>query len=165
MPKKLAALCVLVALCTGPQLASAQSGTDLQTFATKAASSNTFEIQSSELALDHPVRDDVKAFAQQMIEDHTAAGEKMEAAAKKDGVPVPTALAPAEQAEMDKLQGTADDAFEAAYVSAQAKAHDEAVELFASFSQEGPESALKTFAGETLPTLQMHQTEAHKLMQ
>jgi putative membrane protein len=45
----------------------------------------------------------------------------------------------------------------------QVKAHDDAVQLFQNYSQSGPNGALKTFAGKTLPVLKMHQQMIHKL--
>jgi len=163
MKLKLQALCAVVALCSGAPAVLAQAVTDPQTFATTAASSNMFEIQSSELALKQPVRSDVKAFAEQMIKDHTAAGEKMKAAAQKDGVAVPTEMAAKEQTQLKQLQAASGDAFEAAYVTVQTGAHEDAVALFQSFSENGKQSALRTFATATLPTLEMHLAEAKKL--
>jgi putative membrane protein len=141
----------------------AQTVTDPKTFAETAASSNMFEIESSQLALQQSVSGDVQQFAQHMIDDHTAAGEKMAAAAQQDGITPPTSMMERHQAQLEGLQSAGSDTFEQAYVSAQVAAHDEAVQLFEAFSENGDESALRSFATETLPTLQEHQTEAHDL--
>jgi putative membrane protein len=161
MHTKSLAFCAIL-LCSGLP-AGAQSVTDPAAFAEAAASSNMFEIESSELALDKATKDDVKQFAQHMIDDHTAAGEKMKAAAESDGVTPPTAMADKEQAALDKLQSTDEAAFDEAYLTAQVAAHDEAVALFTSFSENGQESALRAFAAETLPTLEEHQSTVHAL--
>jgi len=42
-------------------------------------------------------------FAQRMIDDHTAAGEKMKAAAESDSVAPPDAMAQGDQAKYDQL--------------------------------------------------------------
>ena len=125
-------------------------------FAERAASSNQFEIQSSQLAMEKTQTPEVRTFAEQMVADHTAAGEKMMAAAKASGIEAPTALMPDHQALLDSLGGTAADSFDNAYVQAQLAAHQEAVALFEGYSQRGEEGELKTFATETLPTLQAH---------
>ena len=65
-----------------------------------------------------------------MIEDHTAAGEKMEAAAEKDGIAPPATMAEKEQAQFEQLQSPEGDSFDQAYLAAQVAAHDEAVALF-----------------------------------
>ena len=162
MNRKTLAFCAAV-LCASPALTLAQPVTDPAAFATAAGSSNMFEIESSEVALDKATKDDVRQFAQHMIDDHTAAGEKMKAAAAADGVTPPAALADKEQAVLDKLQAAEGAEFDAAYIAAQVAAHDEAVALFESFSENGQESALRGFAVETLPTLKEHQSMAHDL--
>lgn len=146
-----------------PLAALAQSVPDKETFAQKAASSNMFEIQSSELALQETQDEDVRAFAQQMIEDHTLAGDKMKAAAETDGVKPPEAMLPEQQSQLDTLKSNEGEAFDQAYLDAQTAAHDEAVALFEQFSTEGEESALRDFAAETLPTLKKHQSEIHEM--
>lgn len=128
-------------------------------FAERAASSNMFEIESSKLALQSAQSDAVKTFAQKMIDDHTAAGDKMTAAAQEDGVTPPMALMPDHQAMLDPLKGLEAEAFDAAYIAAQKAAHDDTVALFEGYSTGGEEGALKTFATGTLPTLKEHQTE------
>jgi len=141
----------------------ALGATSPQAFADIAGSSNMFEIQSSQFALDHATAEDVRAFAQHMIDDHTAAGEKMKAAAAKDGVTPPAAMAEKEQAQLGKLQSSDGAAFDHAYLAAQVTAHDEAVRLFATFSTQGQEGALRAFAAETLPTLKEHQATVHQM--
>ena len=54
----------------------------------------------------------MKQFAQHMIDDHTAAGEKMKAAAGTDGVTPPAAMAEKEQAQLEKLQSAEGEAFD-----------------------------------------------------
>lgn len=157
-----------ILLCAGSPFARAQSAPDPAApdpaaFAATAASANLFEIESSQLALDQATSDAVKAFARQMIDDHTAAGEKMKAAAQSDGVTPPAAMAAKDQTALEMLQAANAEVFDTAYLTAQVAAHDEAVALFETFSEGGAASALKSFAAETLPTLEKHQAMAHEL--
>jgi putative membrane protein len=157
-------LCAAVALSSAwPAGGQTVAVTEPAAFAEVAASSNMFEIESSQLALERTSNDEVKAFAEHMIEDHTAAGEKMKAAAAKDGVTPPATMAEKEQAQLQELQSAEEEAFDQAYLTAQVAAHDEAVALFDAFSTEGEESALRAFAAETLPTLEEHKATAHEL--
>lgn len=128
-------------------------------FAERAASGNMFEIESSTLALEQSQTEAVKTFAQKMIDEHTAAGEKMTTAAAEDGVTPAMALMPDHQALVDSLNGQTGEAFDSAYIAAQKTAHDQSVQLFEGYLTGGEEGALKTFAAETLPTLKEHQTE------
>ena len=67
--------------------------TEKAEFTKMAGSSNEFEIESSRLAVEQASSADVKAFARQMIEDHTKAGKAMmKAAAGGQGRAVPDAL-------------------------------------------------------------------------
>lgn len=48
-------------------------------------------------------------------------------------------------------------------VQMQSAGHEEAVSLFSAYAKDGDQSALKTFAVETLPTLKDHLEHAKKL--
>jgi len=134
-----------------------------QAFAERAASSNQFEIQSSQLALERSQSQDVIAFAERMIADHQAAGEKMLVAASSEGLTPTAQLMPDHQAQLDSLAGSAAEDFDGAYLGAQLAAHNEAVMLFEGYTNQGAEGPLKTFATETLPTLQGHLEEVKPL--
>ena len=156
----------ILAASLAPAVLRAQAAppvTDPAEFAKLAASSNMFEIESSELALTQAEDGNVRAFAEHMIQDHTAAGEKMKAAATRDGVVPLTRMAEKEQAELDRLKADDGKTFDQTYLTDQVAAHDEAVALFEGFSTAGQESALRAFAAETLPTLRAHQAAAHEL--
>jgi len=130
--------------------------TDPQQFADSASSSNMFEIQSSQIALDVSDNPDVLAFAEQMVADHTAAGDQMTQAAEADGITPAAGLEELHQAQLDELVDLDGEAFDEAYIAAQVAAHRAAVALFQSFSTDGEDGALKSFAAETLPTLEQH---------
>jgi putative membrane protein len=121
-------------------------------FVEMAAVSNMFEIQSSMMAKDAESAE-VKAFAEQMIVDHTKAGEELAAAA--DSAP-PEALDEKHQAMIDELATVKGAELDKKYVEMQVAAHEEAVMLFTTYAESGEEEDLKAFAAKTLPTLQMH---------
>ncbi|MBZ9936976.1 DUF4142 domain-containing protein [Mesorhizobium sp. BR1-1-16] len=146
-------------------LAWAQSGTmSAQDFATTAASSDMLEIQTSNVALQKSSSAAVKEFAQMMINDHTKASSELKMAAQKDGVTIPTAMLEKHAATVEKLNGTAAGAFDAAYIDAQVNAHKEAVALMMSYAQTGEAPALKAHAQKTAPIIQMHLQHAQQLM-
>lgn len=127
-----------------------------QDFAATAASSDMFEIQSSELALEKAQSDQVKEFAQQMIDDHTAASEELKTAAEQDGATVPTEMNEQHATQLEDLNGTAEDGFDAAYIKAQVAAHEEAVTLMTGYAENGEEGALKAHAEKTAPVIEQH---------
>ncbi|WP_081176879.1 DUF4142 domain-containing protein [Rhizobium rhizosphaerae] len=146
------------------QAAPAAMPTEKAEFAKMAGSSNQFEIESSRLALERAQSADVKTFARQMVEDHTKAGKAMmkAAAMKRPADPTP-ALAPKHAAMLEQLQGAKRAQFQMLYVDMQVQAHEEAVALFTHYAKNGDDAALKSFAAETLPVLEMHRKHVMQL--
>ncbi len=134
-------------------------------FVEKAAIANMFEIKTSELAVKTSKNADVLAFAKLMIKDHTKAGKAFSQAvtASTSGLTPPAALDEDHQTKLDDLATKTGADFDKAYVDLQKSAHDDAVGLFNDYSQNGKDDALKTFAADTLPTLQMHQDHVKAL--
>jgi putative membrane protein len=154
--RNLLATLVLIALAA-PAFA-ADTPKDASDFASKVAVANKFEIDTSQLALKYGKGEDVKKFAQQMIEDHTKAGQDFKAAVAAAKIKEPTdALDVTHEAKYIKLRAfTTENGFDGSYVSEQLAAHKDAVDLFRSYSQNGEPGPLKDFAAKTLPTLEHH---------
>lgn len=127
-------------------------------FVPMAAVSNSFEIESSNLALTKSQNEDVRGFAEMMATDHSNAAMKMQQAVEESGtgLTVPTGLDARHQTMLDELSAADDSEFDAAYIAMQQKAHDEAVTLLTAYSQNGEDGPIKTFAANTLPTLKEH---------
>lgn len=132
-------------------------------FGAMASISNLFELESSTLAKERATSEEAKAFADQMIADHTKAAQDMAPAAQAEGVTPATELDERHQQMLDELADLEGAEFDAAYIKAQAQAHDEAVALFEGYSANGAEGPLKEFAAKTLPTLKQHQEHVHGL--
>jgi putative membrane protein len=152
----------------GAAAASAETKVDTATFVAKVPGANMFEIESSKLALEKASADDVKKFAQQMIDDHTKAGEDFKAALEKVETtsatkPSGSAMDARQQGMMDELKSASGDDFEAKYIKMQTDAHKEAVALFSAYANSGDDPALKEFAKKTLPTLEMHEKHVKEL--
>lgn len=133
-------------------------------FIRKAAVGNEFEIESSKLALQKSQNDNIQHFAQQMVDDHGKAGEDLTATAAKANLGAPNmALDHKHQRMLDKLNAATGTEFDRLYLKEQVKAHDEAVSLFKDYSQHGDNDAMKSFASNTLPTLQEHQEKVTQM--
>lgn len=126
-----------------------------QQFVEKAGIAGMYEVEAGQLAQERAASGDVKAFAATMVKDHSAAGEELKATA--GDIPVPTQLDAPHQALLDQLKAASATSFDKLYVDQQVEAHKDAVALFTNYSTQGPNGALKAFAGKTLPTLQHHQ--------
>ncbi|MBY0226977.1 MAG: DUF4142 domain-containing protein [Hyphomicrobium sp.] len=183
---KLLSLIAVAALAATPSLAQDQkiqkdpgsttrTGTDsqpmkgkaskaTQSFATAAASGNTLEVESSRIALEKSQNQDVKSFAQMMIDDHTKVGEQMKSALETAGLPAPAdKMMPKHQDLVDKLKQAGANKFDGQYVAVQLKAHDEAINLFSDYAKNGDNAELKQFAQATLPSLEKHKDLAEDL--
>lgn len=129
---------------------------DKASFAASAASANQLEIATSEIALKRAKSPEVKAFAQQMITDHTKAGAMFTTAATQEGVAIPDQLMPKHASMVSTLESASDADFDRAYIDLQTAAHNEAVSLFRSYSDAPDSEPLGSFAKNTLPTLEKH---------
>ena len=152
---RLIALCVCL-FATAAVAADVPSAT--KTFIDKVAVSNKFEIDTSELALKYGKSADVKAFAQQMIDDHKKAGADFKTSLAQANIEPPAnSLDVSHTAKYAKLRlFTTEKGFDSAYVDAQLQAHEDAVATFKDYAANGPTPALKSFAEKTLPILEHH---------
>jgi putative membrane protein len=150
-------------LFAGVFLPPAVWGQDLQAFADRAATANRFEIATSELAIGSAQDGDVRAFAELMITDHTAAAEKMGAAAEADGITPAAEISEMQQAKLNELESLTGERFDTAYIDVQSTAHDDAIALFQAFADGDEASALRDFAQQTLPVLEQHQEHVRSL--
>ncbi len=127
-------------------------------FRAMALQSDAFEISSSQLALQRSRNPAVRSFARQMVQDHSMTSQAL-------GVPAGSAVAlDARHASMlNQLAPLSGSAFDAAYGQMQVMAHQEAVGMFAAYAQGGVDPAMRAFAQQVLPSLQMHLTMAQRL--
>ena len=105
----------------------------------------------------------MRAFAEMMITDHTAAAEKMGAAAEADGITPAAEISEIQQARLNELESLTGERFDTAYIDVQSTAHDEAIALFRAFAEGEEASALRDFAQQTLPVLEEHQEQVQAL--
>lgn len=159
------ALCTALAVTLAASPVWAKGSKMTTSFVHDAAIANQFEIDSSKLALQKSQNEDVKQFAQQMIDDHTKAGNEMKASLKasKTGIIAPTSLDMKHKDKLSDLKGTPAGNFDKAYIAMQADAHDKAVSLFSDYSSNGDNATLKDFATRTLPTLESHQQQVNDI--
>lgn len=136
-----------------------------QTFVEKAAQDSIAEIDLGELAKERAESEEVKQFAQRMIDDHGKANEQLEEIAKSKGAVIPTEAGEEHsklRAELGELEG---EAFDQKYMAAMAEDHQKAVDLFQKQAEEGEDPELKSFAEQTLPIIKEHLTMAQSMVQ
>ena len=133
-------------------------------FVKEAATSDMFEIQSSQLAQEQGNAPE-KPFAATMIKDHQKTSDDLKSMVSNGDVKaeLPTALDSSHQNELDKLKALTGADFSSRYDSDQLTGHKDAVSLFERYAKGGEDPKLKDWAGKTLPALQHHLEMAQKL--
>lgn len=125
-------------------------------FAMKAAQGGMAEVQLGKLAADKASNPDVKAFGQQMVDDHSKANDQLKAVAQQENMTLPTDLNAKDQATYDRLSKMSGAAFDKAYVKDMVKDHEMDIKEFQKEANSGKDEKIKGFASETLPVLQGH---------
>ncbi|WP_117191963.1 DUF4142 domain-containing protein [Rhizobium terrae] len=135
-----------------------------QDFVTEAASSDMFEIESSKLAVERS-DDKTKTFAQQMLTDHQKTSDELKSLVigGKVQATIPTAMSSAHQSMLDDLKKLQGDDFTKQYHSDQEDVHEDAVDLFKRYGEEGEDVELKAWAAKTRPALEHHLQMAEDL--
>jgi len=133
-------------------------------FVKEVAISDMFELQSNKLAEDKG-NEQEKAFARQMVTDHTKTSDELKGLVTSGKVKaeLPTALDSSHQSKLDKLKGESGKDFSSNFDSDQVSAHKDAVSLFERYAKGGDNSELKDWAGKTLPALKHHLEMAENL--
>jgi putative membrane protein len=135
----------------------ARAMTEAGEFAQDLKSSGRFEIDSSNLALRTSNNDEIKQFAQKMVDDHTAADQKLTETLQQTNMPELEYGMDAEARDVFErlivLQGSD---FDRAYVRDQIQAHGQAIALLEAYSKGGDNDALKQLASTLLPTIKEH---------
>jgi putative membrane protein len=154
-------------VATGPVVAAVDPNNPLfhPMYMTMAASSDQFEIQSSQLALQASQNQAVRNFANLMIAHHQATTANLVSAAQSAGLtPPPPTLLPMHQQMLDQLRAAGTGAsFDAAYKQSQIMSHQEALNLQTNYANGGDIPALRQVAAATAPIVQQHLASAQAL--
>lgn len=126
------------------------------TFAMKAAQGGIAEVQLGKLAAEKASNPDVKAFGQQMVDDHSKANDDLKSVAAKEGMTLPSDVNAKQQAMYNRLQKLSGAAFDQAYVKDMVMDHQEDVRVFQKEANSGKDDQMKGFASRTLPVIQGH---------
>ena len=154
---------VILALAAAAPLAlAAESSPDTSFYRTLAEGGMT-EVDLAKLAEQKTENPKIKEFAAMMVQDHTAANEKLESLASSKRVAVPRTLGASEMGTKSKLESLHGQSFDKSYIKSQVKAHEDTVALLEKEISSGQDSDAKAFAQSVLPTVQHHLEAARSL--
>jgi putative membrane protein len=139
-----------------PLMAMAADKSPDESFYKDAAEGGLAEVQLGQMAQDKGQSTAVKDFGRMMVQDHTAANEKLKSVAVGRGVELPASPGVSQMATKTKLQVLTGDSFDKSYIKSMVEDHKDTIKLFQKEAQSGQDPNARAFAQATLPTLQTH---------
>lgn len=146
---------------SGASASSSKTGASLsksdQNLMREIAQTNLAEIEAGKMAKEMSKDDKVQEYAQKMIDDHTAAQEKLQQLAEQKGVTLPTEPDRKHQTAMKKMQLMEGEKFDKRYMSQGGISdHRDAHKLLSRVQKNAKDNELKELAGTMLPTIAEH---------
>lgn len=132
-------------------------------FLKAAAQGGMAEVELGQLAVEKASSNDVKKFGQHMVDDHSKANDQLKQLAAQKHVDLPQGPSVKDKAIKTKLERLAGPEFDHAYMEDMVKDHKKDVAEFEKESKAASDPDIKSFASETLPTLQGHLKQAQSL--
>jgi putative membrane protein len=129
-------------------------------FIKTVASVNNLEVQLGRMAMDRSSSNDVKSFANKMVEDHSKANDDLRQLASMLKVSLPTTDDVTANAMKNKLSTLPQSQFDRAYIDEMVKGHSDAVNAFETYIKDGQDTDVKGWASKTLPVIREHLTMA-----
>jgi putative membrane protein len=128
-------------------------------FVEEATQAGEFEVALGKVAAEKASSDEVKKYAQQIVDDCTKCNEELKTLAQSKGVDLTKAFAAAakesaKDAEKLAKHGGAD--FDKHYMSVMVKANEKELKEFEKASKDAKDADVKALASKTLPTVQKH---------
>ena len=120
------------------------------------AQADLAEVAAGKLGASKASSDEVKKFAQHMVDDHGKHLNALRSMAKTQGVQLPTAPAKKQQNAMKKLQEVSGAEFDRKFMAQMVKDHEDALKLVQSTAKNAKDPALKADAEKTAPVIEKH---------
>lgn len=127
------------------------------------AQANLAEISTGKLAKDKSQNDQVKSFAQKMVDDHTKALDELKQLAQAKGVTLPTEPDRQQKAMEKRLSSLSGDKFDKQYLEqAGERSHKDTHKLLKQASSKAQDTELKNYASKTMGVVESHQQMAEE---
>src|SRR5271168_5151837 len=146
----------------GMQTTGQQSPID-RMFVTKAMQGSMAEVQLGQLTFEKSNNDQVKQFAQRMIDDHTKLNEQMKPVAQQLGVTPPNQISKGDRKTIAKLQALSGPAYDQAYIQDMVKDHKQDLNEFQAEASSGQDQTVKDAANQGSKVITQHLQMAQQL--
>ena len=134
-------------------------------FVSTAAKGNLAEVELGKLASQKSGNDQVKAFGEQMVTDHSKANDNLKPIADSNGVTWPDKLTGEPKALYDRLSKLSGKAFDKVYVHAMVEDHMKDAKAYETESGKVKDAQLKSYVDQTLPVVQQHLSHIQNIQQ
>ena len=114
------------------------------------------EVDAGKVAAQKARNEDVKKFAQHMVDDHGKMLQEVQQLAQSKGVDVPNAPNAKHQEALKKLQSTSGAQFDKAYMSEMVKGHEETLKNVEKIASSAKDPDVKDAAQKALPDIKEH---------
>jgi len=131
-------------------------------FADAAAQGGMAEVMLGELASSNGTHASVKSLGAMMVKDHGKANQQLKSWASAAGYTLPSSVSAEQQKTYDKLKGKKGTEFDRVFADVMVNDHKKVLAAFKKESTEGSEASLKSFATNTVPTLEHHLMASEK---
>jgi putative membrane protein len=140
-------------------------------FAQKAATGGKHEVDGAKFAVNKAQNADLKALANRLIKDHTAASNELSTIMKNKKIAMGPDMhkdqamkgEPKAEPSNESWRSATGPAFDRAYVDHLITEHEKSVTLYETEANSGSDAELKAFASKTLPTIKDHLKAAQDL--
>ncbi|HWJ93771.1 MAG TPA: DUF4142 domain-containing protein, partial [Telluria sp.] len=119
------------------------------------------EIQICEMALEKSQNEDVKAFAQAMIDEHGRMGREFEQLAGQKQLDVPRQIRAEQEMTVDAFASLEGRDFEQRWIQYNIDVHERDIKVFRHYAQEEDDPEIKTMAQQGCDMLMQHLKMAH----
>ena len=127
-----------------------------ETFVTRTAAAGMAEVELGKMAVEKAGSDEVKKFAQRMVDDHSKANDELKALAQRKNISLPDTTDPQLKAMQERLSKSTGAAFDRAYMQMMVSDHRKAASEFRLAARAARDPEVKSWAAKTLPTIEEH---------
>ena len=140
----------------------APSSTGGNEFLAQALQDSLAEVELCEMALQKTANDEVKKFAQRMIDEHSQMGREIEQLAGRKNLSLPTDVSDEDRSVMDRLSTLDGPDFDRQFIEHNVKEHEKDIKVFRHYAEQEQDPELKAMAGKGEQMLAQHAIIARK---
>jgi putative membrane protein len=127
------------------------------------AEANMAEVETGKVAAQKAQNEEVKKFAQHMVDDHGKMLQEVQQLAQSKGVDLPKSPNKKHQAAMKKLESASGEQFDKTYMSEMVKDHQDTVKKVEKIAKSSKDPEVKGAAQKALPDIKEHLQMAQSL--